>query len=120
MAYGLIGIFNTPTKWGGIMANTPTKWGGIYLFGGVLLARIVINSYEDCCGILSLPASETNVGKLKSIERFGYNKKGICYSVWKEHTMLCRLKGKENFWGAVVNVVKANAFPIKIKELSKV
>jgi len=85
------------------------------LFGGDLLARILVNSYEDCCGILSLPASETNIDKLKSIERLGYNKKGICYSVWKENRMLSRLRGKENFWGAVVNVVKANAFLVKNK-----
>lgn len=74
---------------------------------------MLIRSYEDCCGILLLPANETNVNKFKSIERLGYNMRGICYSVWKENAMLSRLKSKDNFWGAVVNVVKANAFPVK-------
>lgn len=76
------------------------------------MLKIRINTYAEACGLLDLPASETNINKLRLIEKQGFTQKGICYAVWRSQDKLMRERRHPKFWGIVLNEVRRHAFPL--------
>ena len=80
--------------------------------GADLEMSVRITKYEQAFDLICVPYNDKARKVIRFLEREGHTEKSICYSVWRGHENLLKIRrDKERFWGAFVNTVRKWSWP---------
>lgn len=80
--------------------------------GADLEMSVRITKYEQAFELICVPYNDKARQVIRFLEKEGHTEKSICYSVWRGHENLLKIRrDKERFWGAFVNTVRKWSWP---------